>query len=94
LRSSTPRLPVFYFDYGAFKIFGSSPEAQVRIRTQFNLFILAIPPPMPGRRPGRQYDELRKTEHVVRRDSTCSLYSRGNRRRWMKTFRNRFPLFW
>ncbi|SDX41701.1 anthranilate synthase component I family protein [Hymenobacter psychrophilus] len=32
LRSINPSPYLFYFDYGAFKIFGSSPEAQVRIQ--------------------------------------------------------------
>ena len=34
LRSINPSPYLFYFDYGAYKIFGSSPEAQIVINTQ------------------------------------------------------------
>jgi len=34
LRSINPSPYLFYFDYGNFKLFGSSPEAQLRIRNQ------------------------------------------------------------
>lgn len=33
LRSVNPSPYLFYFDYGGYKIFGSSPEAQVRLKT-------------------------------------------------------------
>ncbi len=32
LRSINPSPYLFYFDYGSFKIFGSSPEAQIQIK--------------------------------------------------------------
>ena len=42
LRSINPSPYLFYFDYGSFKIFGSSPEAQVRIQgQQASLFPIA-----------------------------------------------------
>ncbi|MBK8564166.1 MAG: anthranilate synthase component I family protein [Saprospiraceae bacterium] len=34
LRSVNPSPYLFYFDYGGYKIFGSSPEAQVRLKSQ------------------------------------------------------------
>ncbi len=34
LRSVNPSPYLFYFDYGSFKIFGSSPEAQVRLKNE------------------------------------------------------------
>ena len=34
LRSINPSPYLFYFDYGSFKIFGSSPEAQIRIQNK------------------------------------------------------------
>ncbi len=34
LRSVNPSPYLFYFDYGSYKIFGSSPEAQVRLKSQ------------------------------------------------------------
>jgi anthranilate synthase component 1 len=34
LRSVNPSPYLFYFDYGSYKIFGSSPEAQVRLKTE------------------------------------------------------------
>lgn len=34
LRSVNPSPYLFYFDYGSYKIFGSSPEAQVRVRNE------------------------------------------------------------
>ncbi|MBT9392815.1 anthranilate synthase component I family protein [Hymenobacter sp. NST-14] len=42
LRSINPSPYLFYFDYGSFKIFGSSPEAQVRIQgREASLFPIA-----------------------------------------------------
>ncbi len=42
LRSINPSPYLFYFDYGSFKLFGSSPEAQLQVRgTQASIFPIA-----------------------------------------------------
>ena len=42
LRSINPSPYLFYFDYGSFKLFGSSPEAQLQVRDlQANIFPIA-----------------------------------------------------
>lgn len=42
LRSINPSPYLFYFDYGSFKLFGSSPEAQITIKNQVaNIFPIA-----------------------------------------------------
>ena len=42
LRSINPSPYLFYFDYGSFKLFGSSPEAQITIKDNVaNIFPIA-----------------------------------------------------
>ncbi len=48
LRSVNPSPYLFYFDYGNYKIFGSSPEAQVRLKSNINHHKSAIINPIAG----------------------------------------------